>query len=112
MPNPGAMSRRNTVRAEVVSPRRTFESQFVQPARPERDARFAVMPPDVADELAEVAAERIDAGGFGADGRRYAYRLTVRRMREVMNTTYHDLPVIRRRRPYNPAWIRRATSLV
>ncbi|MYQ35421.1 molybdopterin-dependent oxidoreductase [Streptomyces sp. SID4956] len=79
--------------------------QTVQAGDPGRSGRFAVMPPDVAAELAAVAGESADAGAYGTDGRRYSHRLAVRRMREVLNTTYHGLPVVRRRRPHNPAWL-------
>src|SRR5262249_50632373 len=58
---------------------------------------------DVTAELAEVRAERawVDAARAGA----FTHRLISRRMREVSNTMYHDLPAIRRRRPYNPAYM-------
>lgn len=79
--------------------------QFVEPGRPEATGRFAVAPPDVVAELAEVAAESVEPGRYVSSGRVFSHLLTSRRMREVLNSTYHDLPGIRRRRPYNPAYM-------
>jgi anaerobic selenocysteine-containing dehydrogenase len=81
------------------------EPQFVEPGRAEATGRFAVAPPDVVEELAEVAAESFAPGRYVSCGREFSHLLTSRRMREVLNSTYHDLPGIRRRRPYNPAYM-------
>ena len=77
------------------------DPQYVE-AADGSDAKFAVAPSDVADELAAIAAE--NTIGLGA-GPLFTHRLTARRMREVSNTMYQELPAIRRRRPYNPAWL-------
>jgi len=66
----------------------------VEAARPDASARFILAAPDI---LAEFAAAEVQ----GSD-RDYPYLLTVRRVREVMNTCYHELPTIRRRMPWNP----------
>mgnify|MGYP001066120794 CR=1 FL=1 len=69
-------------------------------AAPDSHTRFAVAPPDVIAEIAEVRAEappRIDT--------RFTHRLVSRRLREVSNSTYQDFPAIRRRLPYNPAYM-------
>jgi anaerobic selenocysteine-containing dehydrogenase len=60
--------------------------------------RFEVMPPDVAAELESYRTLSTPAEGFGL-------RLISRRMREVSNSTLHDLPAIRARVPYNPLQI-------
>ena len=73
-------------------------SQRVEPGQ--GAARFDVMPADVASELRTVWAEGHQAVAPAAD---FAYRLIARRMREVQNTMYHDLPAIRRRVEDNPA---------
>ena len=79
--------------------------QYVE-AADDSVARFAVIPPDVADELAAVAAEGFEASGAKVSaGHVFTHRLSARRMREVSNTMYQELPAIRRRRPYNPAWL-------
>jgi anaerobic selenocysteine-containing dehydrogenase len=71
--------------------------QFVEPATPER-GRFDLFPPDVRDELASVlAAPPVPTG-------EYPHLLVCRRMREVSNTM-RDLPSVRRRRRYNPAYL-------
>lgn len=77
--------------------------QYVEPRRSTANARFQVMPPDVAAQLAEVAAEPVNIGSAGGDGRIFTHRLTVRRMREVMNGIGQNLQGIRRRVPFNPA---------
>jgi anaerobic selenocysteine-containing dehydrogenase len=70
------------------------------------DTRFAVFPPDVAGEFEDYLAQPLDgAGGAISAGRRFTHRLSVRRMREVSNTMYRELPAIHQRRPYNPAWL-------
>jgi anaerobic selenocysteine-containing dehydrogenase len=81
------------------------EPQYVEPAG-NAAGRFAVLPPDVEEELAAVAAEHFDPSGAAiSNGRRFTHRLSVRRMREVSNTMYREIPAIHRRRPYNPAWM-------
>lgn len=69
----------------------------VQAAAPEATARFDVMPDDVADEMAEIAAQPPMWAG------EYTHRLTVRRVREVINTTGHAL--VADRHPYNAAYL-------
>jgi anaerobic selenocysteine-containing dehydrogenase len=78
----------------------------VQPARPERaGARFDVAPPDVLRQLAEIRAERFSsAGSYGGDAS-FAYRLISRRMLEVYNSTGDHLDGLRKRWPYNPAFM-------
>jgi anaerobic selenocysteine-containing dehydrogenase len=81
------------------------EPQYVEPAR-DSGGRFAVIPHDVAAELVQVASEDIAPSDIRSSGHRsFTHRLSVRRMREVSNTMYQELPAIHRRRPYNPAWI-------
>ncbi|MET0378149.1 MAG: molybdopterin-dependent oxidoreductase [Spongiibacteraceae bacterium] len=79
--------------------------QTVAAAKPERAAnRFEVMPADVFEELAEVAAEDA-AQALQRGGRQFGFRLSVRRSRDVMNTTFRDVPAIRKRVPYNPVFL-------
>jgi anaerobic selenocysteine-containing dehydrogenase len=72
--------------------------ETVQPARAGATARFAVMPADVAQELCAVLDD--DDGGNG-----FTHRLAVRRMRDVVNTSFHRLPSIRQRHAHNPAYL-------
>jgi anaerobic selenocysteine-containing dehydrogenase len=81
------------------------EPQYVLPARPGADARFVVAPSDIREELAEVAAEPVAPQQWEYEGVVYTHRLAVRRVREVMNSMYRDLPAVRRRMPVNPASI-------
>lgn len=76
------------------------EPQLVEEADPATAGRFELMPADVAAELAAVACERDEARAAG-----FTHRLAGRRMRDVQNTMYHHLPVIRARHPGNPAWL-------
>ena len=55
--------------------------------------RFAVAPPDIVAELAEVAAEASSPATL---------RLAARRIRDVQNTMHHQLPTIAGRLPDNP----------
>ena len=78
---------------------------YVQPRRPGNDARFDVMPPDVRSELAcyrdaPIAADRINAGEF-------THLMTVRRMRDVMNSVGTQLQSVRKRNKYNPVCMNR-----
>ena len=71
----------------------------VEPGADDPKARFDVAPADVVAELAQLAAEPSPAA---AD---FGFRLTSRRLRDVSNTMYHALPEMRRRLPYNPAYL-------
>ena len=66
--------------------------------------RFAVAPPDVVAELAAVRAEWQPTTAV-VESTRYPFRLISRRLREVSNSMYHELPAIRRRVPYNAAYL-------
>lgn len=73
--------------------------QVVEPGNAEDGGRFHVMPSDVQAELAQVRQEPVSS-----ETRDYTHMLVCRRMREVANTM-RDLPSIRRRRKYNPAYM-------
>ncbi|MDF7774764.1 molybdopterin-dependent oxidoreductase [Sphingomonas sp. AOB5] len=69
------------------------QPQIVEPARPGA-GRFQLLPPDVAEEFAEMArGEPVDPA--------YPFRLVVRRMREVMNSFGRHIPSVQRRKPEN-----------
>lgn len=72
---------------------------MVVKAAPERDmGRFDVAPLDIEEEVKEVYEEEYQRKGF-------THLLSVRRLRDVTNTSFHNLPKIRRSRPYNPAFV-------
>jgi anaerobic selenocysteine-containing dehydrogenase len=75
--------------------------ETVQPERTDAHGRFDTMPVDVVEELRAVAAEEIIA----RENRRFSHLLTVRRLRDVVNTTGHSLPRVRRRQPFNAAYM-------
>ncbi|KAA9162559.1 molybdopterin-dependent oxidoreductase [Amycolatopsis acidicola] len=75
------------------------EPAVVLPRRPESAACFDVMPADIAAEVAEVAAE--DQAGE----ERFPLRLVVRRLRGMMNSLGIVQPGVRRRHPYNAAYL-------
>jgi len=75
------------------------EPQFVEPADPATAGKFTLMPADVRGEVAAVLAEQ------GAEGAGFTHRLAVRRMRDVFNSMYRNLPRIKERLPYNRAAI-------
>jgi anaerobic selenocysteine-containing dehydrogenase len=75
------------------------QPQFVEDADPATAGRFEVIPTDVAAELAAVAAEAFSAPS------QFTHRLCGRRMRDVQNSMYRHLPIIRKRHPYNPAYM-------
>jgi anaerobic selenocysteine-containing dehydrogenase len=75
-------------------------------ADPTADARFAVAPPDVVAELAEVRAEQTGAevlDGFAADG--FPFRLVSRRLKHVLNSLGRELPGLARVGTTNAAYL-------
>ena len=77
----------------------------IQPGRPERAAlRMDVAPTAVLDQLRGIRREPF--GGAGYDGTPgFTHRLVSRRMMKVYNSTGDHLDRLRRRRPYNPAFL-------
>jgi anaerobic selenocysteine-containing dehydrogenase len=80
-------------------------AQVIAAADPGNTGRFTTMPMDVAAELEEVLSERVEPGFAFSQGQRFTHRLTSRRLREVINSTGHDIPAIRRRMPTNYAYM-------
>jgi anaerobic selenocysteine-containing dehydrogenase len=78
----------------------------VLPGRPERaGARMDVAPDAVIEQLRAIATEPFAAtGGYRGDDR-FSHRLVSRRMYDVYNSTGDHLPRLRRRFPYNPAFM-------
>jgi anaerobic selenocysteine-containing dehydrogenase len=71
----------------------------VQPARPDRATlRMNVAPSAVIAQLREIRREPFGTG-------RFTHRLVSRRMMELFNSTGDHLPGLRRRFPYNPAFM-------
>lgn len=78
--------------------------QFVEPGDPDSPHRFSLAPPDVAAEIATLAAA-VDAGGRSLMYGGFGYRMAVRRLRDALNSACKDWPSIRERIPLNPAFM-------
>lgn len=79
--------------------------QYVEPADPDAHGRFTTVPADVLAELAEVAAEPVSPGQATVDGEAYPFRLAVRRIRETFNSAGRNIQALRKRMPYNYAYM-------
>ena len=83
----------------------TLPAVTVEPPRPERRGnRFQLAPVDVLAELAQVAAEAPDHNAW-REQYRFPLRLSVRRSRTVINTSYRQMDFARKRMPGNPLWM-------
>jgi anaerobic selenocysteine-containing dehydrogenase len=76
------------------------EPAWVQPADEGWTSRFTLAPPDVVAEIEDLYAQ--DSGDAEQE---FTHRLAVRRLRDVNNTTYRDMSGVRKRIPYNLAYI-------
>jgi anaerobic selenocysteine-containing dehydrogenase len=78
----------------------------VQPPRPEARAyRFDPMPTDVAEELLRFLAVQDHPGKIRRGDRVFSHLLSSRRMRDMFNSNGSKLRSIRKRTPYNPAFL-------
>lgn len=77
----------------------------VLPGPAEPSGRLRVAPPELRDELAEVRAEPLVDGGGYRGGEAFTHRLVCRRLREACNSVGPQLPSLRAKRPYNPAFM-------
>ena len=76
------------------------QAEYALPADPDWQGRLTVAPDDVVAELAELAGEFPGAGASD-----FTHRLAVRRQRDVFNSVFRTLPQIKKRLPYNLAYI-------
>jgi anaerobic selenocysteine-containing dehydrogenase len=74
---------------------------YVQPADETTSGRFTLAPEDVVDEIRYLFQQ--DSSKERARG--FSHRLAVRRLRDVNNTTYRDMSGVKKRVPYNLAYI-------
>lgn len=79
--------------------------QIVEPARPEATDKFEVAPPDVVAELREVANEAFVPGVTVSNDETFSHRLTNRRIRHVMNTSFAFIPSIAKKFPKKLVYI-------
>jgi anaerobic selenocysteine-containing dehydrogenase len=78
---------------------------FVQEAPEGSDGKFDLMPDDVAAELTQFLAMTVWAGHIVSHGRTFTHLLSTRRLRDVFNSNGPQLSQIKRRMPYNPAYL-------
>src|SRR5262249_35811852 len=78
----------------------------IQAARPGADARLDPMPPDVAEELkAFLRSDPDHMRSARGEQAAFSHVLSSRRMRELFCSTGRHLPAVKKRRPYNPAFL-------
>jgi anaerobic selenocysteine-containing dehydrogenase len=82
-----------------------IEQQTVLPADPDADGRFDPMPADVAEELRRFLAEAGTPGRWQRDGRSFTHLLATRRMRDLFNSNGRFVGTVRKRTPFNPAFL-------
>jgi anaerobic selenocysteine-containing dehydrogenase len=82
---------------------RIYDHAIVLPARPGADAKFDLMPDDVAEEVGQLLGA-VEMPELGA-GPGFTHLLSTRRMNQVMNTMGNALDGTLRRVPYNPAYM-------
>ena len=81
------------------------EPQFVEPAEAGWQGRFTLAPDDIEAELHQVLAEANRPGHVVSNGKVYAYRMAVRRHRDLFNSTYRYVPTIQQRLAHNLAFL-------
>jgi anaerobic selenocysteine-containing dehydrogenase len=82
-----------------------LELGVVGSAPPNNSARFDVMPADVAEELASFLEQMDQRGRVHRQGKTYPFLMTTRRLRDFFNSTGTELTEIRKRTPYNAAYL-------
>lgn len=82
-----------------------IEQQTVLPADPDATGTFEPMPADVADELRRFLAEGGAPGRWRRDGRNFTHLLSTRRMRDLFNSNGRFVSTVRKRTPFNPAFL-------
>jgi len=113
-PTPGEMLRLLTSHARIpleeIAPHpsgKVFDasSAVVEPAADGGGGRLQVAPESIAAELREVAAEPLVAGAGYRPGEEFTHRLISRRMDEVNNSSGSEIPSLRARHRFNPAYM-------
>ena len=81
------------------------EPQAVEAAEVGHEDRFTTAPADIVQELEAVLGEDVRHGAYRSHGGLYSLRLTARRIRDTQNSSHRNVPAIRRRMPYNYAYL-------
>jgi anaerobic selenocysteine-containing dehydrogenase len=79
------------------------EPQCAEPGNGGPDDRFTLAPPDVVEEIRELAGEDYLQDIIVSSGARATHRFIVRRQRYMYNSQGYALPSTKRRAPYNTA---------
>ncbi|WP_380875936.1 oxidoreductase [Sphingomonas sp. DBB INV C78] len=79
--------------------------QVVLPPRPDATGWFDLMPDDVQEELDRFLATDGAPGRFMRDGQAFTHLLSTRRMRDLFNSNGRFVRTVRKRTPYNPAFL-------
>lgn len=79
------------------------ERQWVEPGNPGPENRFALCPPDVVEEVARVLEDAPHQDVTVANGASATHRFSVRRHRDLWNSTQRGLKNTRKRMPHNVA---------
>jgi len=81
------------------------EPVVVKPGQGEPKAALSLATPEMLESLAEVLREAEAELEDGAPAAAFSHRLISRRLREVCNSVGRELPSLRAKRPYNPAFM-------
>ena len=81
------------------------EPQYAAPPDPATAGKFTLAPEDVVTEIAELAAEYVAPGQIRSNGRIFTHRLAARRHRDRFNSLGKALSGVRKRVPYNIAYL-------
>lgn len=79
--------------------------QIVEPADADATGRFTTMPADVAAELGAIAAAPVTPGMTTSHGNEFPFRLAVRRVREIFNSSGRNVAALHKRMPINLAYM-------
>ncbi len=81
------------------------EPQYAAPADPATAGKFTLADADIVAEIAEVAAEKTAPGKIASNGQLFTHRLASRRHRDRFNSTGNLLSGVKKRVPYNVAYL-------
>ena len=79
------------------------EPQYAEAGNPGPNDRFTVCPPDVEQEMKELAAEPILQETKVSNGMIATHRFTTRRHRNIWNSTFRENEALKKRMPHNAA---------
>jgi len=81
------------------------EKQYVESGDPDCQDRFTICPPDVFQEIKDLAAEPMIHDVTVSNGMTATHRFTVRRHRDIWNSTFRENEPLKKRVPHNTAFM-------